>query len=69
MQYVPVLAVKSMILLDFPEILMIFMANEICHKYRCEGRFFDEILKEGDKSSRNCCFVKICGTNNMGNNG
>ena len=26
----------------------IAMANEICRKYRREGRFFDEILKEGE---------------------
>jgi len=24
------------------------MANEICRKYRREGRFFDEILKVGE---------------------
>ncbi len=26
----------------------IALANEICHKYRREGRFFDEIIKAGD---------------------
>lgn len=26
----------------------IALANEICRKYRREGRFFDEILKEGE---------------------
>lgn len=26
----------------------ITMANEICRKYRREGRFFDEILKAGE---------------------
>lgn len=30
----------------------IAMTNEICRKYRREGRFFDEILKEGEWHDR-----------------
>lgn len=30
----------------------IAMVNEICRKYRREGRFFDEILKEGEWHDR-----------------